>query len=1041
MRRDESPGTLAAVPATGKAYWRSLDELADTPAFREWVERRFPQSMRELLDGAVDRRRFLHLMAASLGLAGLAGCRRPESFVLPYAKAPEDVLPGLPTFYATAMPRPGSAVALLVESHEGRPTKVEGNPKHPDSAGASDLLAQASVLDLYDPDRSRTVLHVQKDGNESSWGAFEAFAAEQLTGLRARKGEGLHVLSGDVDSPALELLREHMHSALPSARWHVHEPIGRKNIDEGISLAFGESLTARYRFDRARVVVALDADILGLESDGGRHVGDFARSRQVASGGDAMGRLYAVESTYSITGGMADHRLRLPSSQVAEYALSLAREVLEGPLAAAETGKAALADALAAARPKPSLAVDSRWVREVAADLAAHRGASLVVAGRRQPALVHALAHALNDALGNIGETVEYRREKETPPTGSLKDLAGAMGRGEVKTLVLLGVNPVYDAPADLGFAELLFNPDNTKIHLGTHVDESGRLAQWHLPMAHYLESWGDARTGDGTIVPIQPLIEPLFGGRTALEVIARLTGFETTAPYEIVRRAVRKVSGSADAEFEAAWRRFLHDGLLAGSARPTVTPRVKWDAIAKAVAAIQPVPPPSMGSLELVFDRDLKVDDGRYAGNGWLQEVPDPITKLAWDNAALFSPATARELGVQTGDLVRLELDGRSLEIAAFVLPGQADLSVAVALGYGRTGAGRVGNGVGFNAYTIRSAAAPDIALGLKVSRTGRKYALACTQDHFTMDGRDLVRETTPDGLRAPASHPIRHESDGGDIQVKPALDGEHQWGMVIDLNTCVGCNACTVACQSENNIPIVGKPEVVSGREMHWIRLDRYFAGDEADPRLVHQPVACMQCESAPCEVVCPVNATIHSDEGLNVMVYSRCIGTRYCLNNCPYKVRRFNFYNYNERPLDQLKLGPLGEFGMPETLKMQKNPDVSVRTRGVMEKCTYCVQRIERARIGAHVEAGTSGHTAIPDGTVVPACAQACPARAIVFGDLSDPGSRVSRLRAENESRNYALLGELNTRPRTTYLARVRNPNPKMPAAGSAGAGGFA
>jgi len=715
--------------------------------------------------------------------------------------------------------------------------------------------------------------------------------------------------------------------------------------------------------------------------------------------------------------------------------LMLARAVLSG---SKEIGHPALADALAANGSGPMTSTDPRWIAEIAADLLSNPGAGLIVAGRRQPALVHALAHVLNDILGNTGKTVEYRRPDAKARSASFKSLTSAMKRGEVKTLLLLDVNPVYDSPADLAFGDL-FKKVETTIHLGTHVDETGRLAKWHLPMAHYLESWGDARAGDGTLVPIQPLIEPLFGGRTAIEVVARLSEFETHAPYEIVRRSFRKVSGVTDPAFESAWRRFLHDGLLAGTALPVVTPKFAWDGLVKSVASSQPARELSPGNYEVVFDADSKVGDGRYAGNGWLQEVPDPITKLVWDNAALISPATARELGVKHGDVVRLELDGRSLEIAAMVLPGHADRSVSVALGYGRAEAGRVGTGVGFNAYSLRGSNAPDIAVGLKITPTGRTYPLASTQNHSTMEGRDLVRETTPAKLIDLVAHPHPAEPEPVDIQVRPTLAGEHQWGMVIDLNTCVGCNACTVACQSENNIPIVGKPEVLKGREMHWIRVDRYFSGDEADPGLVHQPVACVHCESAPCEVVCPVNATIHSDEGLNVMVYSRCIGTRYCMNNCPYKVRRFNFFNYNERPLDQLALGPLGDFGMPESLKMQKNPDVSVRTRGVMEKCTYCVQRVERAKIGARVEAGLSGHTAIPDGTVVPACAQACPARAIVFGDISDPESRVSKIKSENKARDYALLGELNTRPRTTYLSRIRNPNPKMPTAPTAGDGG--
>jgi molybdopterin-containing oxidoreductase family iron-sulfur binding subunit len=1019
-------------PLSGKTYWRSLDELADAPAFRAWVDRQFPRSMRELLDGGIDRRRFLQVMAASLGLAGLTGCRRPELPALPYTKSPEEVVPGLPTYYASAMPRPGSAAPLLVECHEGRPTKIEGNPRHPDSGGATDAFAQASVLDLYDPDRSAVVL---RGGERSTWEAYDAFAGPHFAAVRDRKGRGLHILVGDVASPALDLLREHLHTAMPEARWYTYEPVSQANANSGALLGFGTPVAARYRFERAAVVLALDADVLGLEDAGGRHVRGFAEGRRVAKAGDPMNRLYVVESRYSLTGGMSDHRLRLASSHVPDYALALAREVLlvgNGPAGPAPgDSQASLRAALAPVR--PSAAFDSRWVREVAADLRAHAGKSVVVAGRRQPPLVHALAHVLNEALGNIGTTVELRAlpAPATADTGTLEKLAEAVEKREVETLVVLDVNPAYNAPADLEFAARMKTIPTT-ICLGVHADETARLATWHLPAAHYLESWGDARTSDGTLVPIQPMIEPLFGGRTALEVLARLSGYETSVPYEIVRRAFQKVSQCDPAGFEAAWRQFLHDGMLEGSASPMIQPVLRSDRIAQALAAAKPPAGPlSAGNLELVLDRDARVDDGRFASNGWLQEVPDPVTKMTWDNAAVLSPKTARALGVATGELVQLELAGRSLEIVALVVPGQADFSVSVSLGYGRTAAGRVGSGVGFNAYALRSTAAPDIALGLKLTRTGRTYPLACTQHHFTMEGRDLVRELTLADLEhppAPASDHEANEEAGRAMITSPALDGEHQWGMAIDLNTCIGCNACTVACQSENNIPIVGKDEVARGREMHWIRIDRYFSGGEADPGLIHQPVACVHCENAPCEVVCPVNATVHSDEGLNVQVYSRCIGTRYCLNNCPYKVRRFNFFNYNERPLDRLRLGPLTEKGMAETLKMQKNPDVTVRIRGVMEKCTYCVQRIERGKIGALVEAGASGHTAVRDGTIVPACAQACPARAIVFGDLSDPESRVSKVK--RQSRNYSLLGELNTVPRTTYLARVRNPNPKMP-----------
>jgi molybdopterin-containing oxidoreductase family iron-sulfur binding subunit len=562
---------------------------------------------------------------------------------------------------------------------------------------------------------------------------------------------------------------------------------------------------------------------------------------------------------------------------------------------------------------------------------------------------------------------------------------------------------------------------------MGTHVDETSRLASWHLPAAHFLEAWGDARAGEGSLLPIQPLIEPLFDGRNVLEEVARLVKFETTSPYEIVRRSFRTISGVTETGLEASWRKFLHEGTFPASTYATLQPALQWDAIARAVAAAKPGPGRlSTANLELVLERDAKVDDGQFANNGWLQELPNPITKLAWGNAALLSPKTAQELGIANGDVVRLELNGRSLEIAANILPGQADHSVGVALGYGRTACGRIGHDVGYNGYALRTSAAPDVAIGVKITKTGRRTSLVCTQDHFTMHGRELVQEAMLADL---VEHPTSrsHEENPPNIQTVPQDKGEHQWGMAIDLNTCTGCSACTIACQSENNIPIVGKEEVPRGREMHWIRIDRYFAGDQDNPDLVHQPVACVHCEKAPCEVVCPVNATVHGEEGINLMMYNRCIGTRYCGNNCPYKVRRFNYFEYNERPLDQLWQGPLAEKGMAETLKMQKNPDVSVRARGVMEKCTYCVQRVERARIAVKLAAGGAPPAKIPDGTVVPACAQACPAQAIVFGDLSDPESKVSRIKAQ--SRNYDLLGELNTKPRTSYLARLRNPNPRM------------
>jgi molybdopterin-containing oxidoreductase family iron-sulfur binding subunit len=1022
-QENDSTGQSIAV-LSGRTYWRSLDHLADTPAFREWVEQSFPDSMRELLAGGIDRRRFLELMAASIGLGGLAGCRRPELKVVPYSRPPEEVIPGLPLFYATAMPRSGAAFPVLVESHEGRPTKVEGNPRQPDSGGTSDALAQAWVLELYDPDRAGPVL---KQGQPSSWRDYDLFAAPHYATIQGRKGRGLRVLSDDPNSPALDLLREHFGKVLPEAKWHVFEPCFRPHRSEGAALAFGKPLQPRYHFDKAQVILSMDGDFLGTEEDGTRHHRGFAAGRLGNDPAPTMNRLYVVESQFTITGSIADHRLRLPSSQVTEFTLTLARELLDRePVAPANEGSSRdLRRVLATFEPAAS--IDKSWVREVAADLRAHAGRGLIVAGHRQPPLVHALAFALNALLGNLDKTVEFRKLPARPSSEPLDTLVKAIDRGEVETLLIVGGNPAYNAPADFEFADRMKKVATT-IRLGLHADETSRLATWHLPAAHPLESWGDARAGDGSLLAIQPLIEPLFEGRPILEELARLTKYEVASPYEIVRHIFKAISKVADVDLEAAWRKFLHHGSSAAGAYAREHPTSHWDELAQAVSKVRPAPVSlSANCLELVLERDPKVDDGRYANNGWLQELCNPMTKLAWGNAALLSPRTARELNVRDGDVIRLELNGRALETAAMILPGQADYSVGLSLGYGRTACGRVGQGIGSNAYLLRASESPDLAVGARITPTERRAKLASNQEHFTMEGRDLVRELTlADLIGRSAEHGSSAEVLA-DIHTVPSSDGEHQWGMAIDLNTCTGCSACVLACQSENNIPIVGPQESSRGREMHWIRIDRYFAGDPDDPAIVHQPVACVHCEKAPCEIVCPVNATVHGDEGLNIMVYSRCVGTRYCSNNCPYKVRRFNYFDYHQRPLDQLWSGPLAPQGMPETLKLQKNPDVSVRMRGVMEKCTYCVQRIERAKIGMKVAAGGSPPGKIPDGTVIPACAQACPAEAIVFGDLSDPASKVSRIK--NQSRNYDLLGELNTKPRTSYLGRLRNPNPRM------------
>ena len=719
---------------------------------------------------------------------------------------------------------------------------------------------------------------------------------------------------------------------------------------------------------------------------------------------------------------MADHRLRLAAGHVLEFALALAHDLLmlsdqDQPLNESLRNFANFSTGF-----QLPDSVPSEWVREVAVDLRASHGRSLILAGANQPPLVHALAHLLNGELGNLGETIVLR-ERPVEQNASLFALTQAIGEGSVETLVIVGGNPAYDAPADMDFDKLLPRVPHT-IRLSTYADETSAVSLWQLPMSHFLESWGDAETSDGTYSPIQPLIAPLFPTRSALEFVARMIRFETTEPYEIVQRSFTRRTGDGI----GAFRRFLHDGVRVGSSRPAVSVNPNWTAARQAVedrvgrvGAIGPE------NLELAFHADRCLHDGRFANNGWLQETPDPITKLTWGNAAVISPSTAKKIGVKTGDVIELSTGDRTLGVPAFVLPGQADFSISLPLGYGRTVAGRVGTGVGCNAYTLRTTAALWSGVGVLIRKTGKTERLASTQNHGSMQGRDLIRTLTlEDFQKLPAEEP--HERHHSLPLYKPAeLEGEHQWGMVVDLNQCTGCSACVVACQSENNIPIVGKEEILVGREMHWIRLDRYFTGTEDEPGFAYQPVACVHCENAPCETVCPVNAAVHSPEGLNLQVYNRCIGTRYCANNCPYKVRRFNWLDYNEVPLVQLHLGPLAEHGMPETLKMQKNPDVTVRMRGVMEKCTYCVQRIERGKAGSKLKSPGSGNNDIPDGTIVPACAQACPAQAIRFGDLLDPNSQVSL--AKKRNRDYNLLDELGTLPRTSYQGRIRNPNPRL------------
>ena len=1056
-------------------YWRSLAQREDRPESRAFLEREFPEGASELPEG-ITRREMMMLLGASLSLAGLAGCRRPVEEIVPFVNAPEEIVPGIPRSYATTMPFGRSAYGLVVESHEGRPTKIEGNPSHPSTLGASSARVQASVLGLYDPDRSQTV---RLNGEASSWNEFVT-AWEELSQAHATDGgAGLAVLSESFSSPTLARLASEFRARYPRAIWATYEAVSDENRLAGLRSATGRDLDLVLRLDEAAVILALDADPLLTDPEMIRHTRGFAAGRRAGPAGGAMNRLYAVEGVFSLTGAMADHRLRLESRQIAPFLAALAARV-----APPEAGTATLAGAGVPG-------VDPRWIDALAEDLLANRGRGVIVAGERQPAAVHAAVCALNTYLGNTGRTVGYYETTDAalPSVGSLASLVSAMREGVVQTLVVLGGNPVFDAPADLDFASAMTEVPHS-IALGHAVDETSSMAEWHIPRAHYLEGWGDARAVGGTLSVVQPLILPLFGGRTSVEMLGLMAAEAPAAPvapeelvapvapvapvaqvgpeapvapvapvapeepvapvapvagpdrpgYDFVRDTWRPILG--EDEFDRKWNRVLHDGLLAGSELPEVVPELTGEPFAElarligGAAGSAGAAGESPDGLEIVFLPSPSVHDGRFANDGWLQELPDPLTKLTWDNPALVSPTTAESLGLASGDWVRLDYAGRSMELPVWLLPGMTDGVVALTVGYGRSHAGRVGSGVGVNAFTVRGSQALGFDSGARLTRLERTYPLSATQEHGSMEGRPLVRESTltelrsqaaagteqaasPDGEGASATdHPEGQVSALGVFAEEPhlfslwqehAYDQGHQWGMTIDLNSCIGCNACMVACQSENNVPVVGKAQVALGREMHWIRLDRYFSGEPSgSPEVVFQPVPCMHCEDAPCEQVCPVAATVHDAEGLNVMVYNRCIGTRYCSNNCPYKVRRFNFFNLTK--------------DTPEILQLAMNPDVTVRARGVMEKCTYCTQRINREKIDARL-AGRE----LRDGDVKTACQQACPASAIEFGDLRNPSSRI--VQAKADPRNYALLEDLNTKPRTTYLAKVRNPNPDL------------
>jgi MoCo/4Fe-4S cofactor protein with predicted Tat translocation signal len=981
----------------GPEYWRSLEELAGSPAFQEALHREFPKGASEWVD-SVSRRGFLKVMGASMALAGMTGCvRLPLEPIVPYVRQPEDVIPGRPQFYATAMTLGGYASPLLVESHLGRPTKIEGNDRNPASLGGTDIFAQAHVLGLYDPDRSQSVVSM---GDQRSWQSFLSAIRGPLSAQKALQGAGIRILTPTISSPTLADQLRGFLKIYPQAKWHVYEPVNRDNVLEGAKLAFGQPVETRYDFEKADVIVSLDADFLYAGFPGNvRYIRDFAKRRNPDG---KMNRLYVIESTPTTTGAKADHRLPVRAREI-----ELCAAVLLRPAAVAlrEAGEAVGGGT-------------EKFFDFLSRDLDSSSGSSVVLVGDHQPPAVHAFAHAINARLGNVGKTVFYSDPVDANPanqTESLKDLVADMRGGKVDLLIVLGGNPAYDAPADLNFADALKNGRiPLRVHHGLYQNETAELCQWHVNATHELEAWGDARAYDGTVSIIQPLIAPLYGGKSALEFVALLSGQTDSTGYDLTRAYWQKQRTGGD--FEQFWRKSLHDGWVVntGFAAKELKP---------ASAPVGSVPLP-LNAIELNIRRDPTIYDGQFANNGWLQELPKPMNKLVWDNAVLIGPKMAERLQIKVEDVVELELNGggdqkRKVTGPVWIQAGHPDNSVTVTLGYGRKRAGRVGTAQGFDAYALRTSAAPWIATGLQIRKTGDTYKLASTQGYQTMDTPDgghrpLVRETTLEDYRKRPNFAAEEGEEPAPgltlYKPYPYKEEDYAWGMAIDLNSCVGCNNCMLACQSENNIAVVGKEQCVIGRHMHWIRVDAYYQGDRDNPKAYFQPVPCQQCENAPCEVVCPVGATNHTPEGLNDMVYNRCVGTRYCSNNCPYKVRRFNFLLFSDWETPQYK--------------MMRNPDVSVRSRGVMEKCTYCVQRINERRIDAERE-----DRKINDTELQTACQQSCPAGAIIFGNINDPNSKVSKLKAQ--SRNYSLLGELNTRPRTTYLAEVRNPNPELKA----------
>ncbi|MBX7220520.1 MAG: TAT-variant-translocated molybdopterin oxidoreductase [Blastocatellia bacterium] len=993
----------------GRTFWKSIDEVVDSDDFLAAVEQEYP-SQSALLGDPINRRKFMKIMGASFALAGLTACgvAAPEDKIVPYVKAPENMVPGKTLQFATGLTLGGVSKGVLVTSYMGRPIKIEGNPDHPASLGATDAFTQAALLGLYDPDRSQAVRYF---GEIRPWDVFSTNFRTALAEQKKKQGAGIRILTENVTSPTIGWQFQQIQKDFPQAKWHQYEPANRDHFYEGMKVAFGSYTDAVYQFDKADVVLALEADFLTTGAGAVRYTRDFMSKRKIREGKKEMNRLYVAESMPSSTGAVSDHRLPLKSSDIETVARAVAAQL------GVNVGSAPVLEATL-----------SKWVEAAVKDLKAHKGACLVVAGDHQPPVVHALVQAINQNLENVGKTVTYIEPVETSPVNqleSLKQLVTDINSGAVELLLIVGGNPVYNAPVDFKFEEAM-KKVKMCIHLSLYHDETSHLAHWHIPQTHELENWSDARAYEGTVNIIQPLIAPLYKETKSLhEILAMFTEAFNQSPYSLVRDYWRTQKTTGD--FESFWRKALHDGVVPETARPAKTVALQMDKVtaeaAKPAAA-------SGGKKELHLQACHGVYDGRFANNGWLQELPKPLTKLTWDNAALMSWETAQGFGVANEDLVELTFKGRKMRVPVWIVPGHAKDSVTVHLGYGRTKAGHVAEGAGFNAYALRSSTEMWGGADLSVSKVGERYELACTQEHFDMNGGRMDEQHDREIIRVGTLEEYKKKPDFAQEDVdKPGHDpltlfgNDHPytgraWGLAIDTSLCTGCNACVVACVAENNSPVVGKDQVRRGREMQWIRIDQYFSGDIAAPQIHHQPVMCQHCEAAPCEVVCPVAATTHSTEGINEMTYNRCIGTKYCSNNCPYKVRRFNFLAYQDFDTPVIQLG--------------RNPNVTVRSRGVMEKCTFCVQRVNAARIEAEKE-----NRPIADGEIKTACQQVCPAEAIVFGDLNDKTSRVAKLKAEPTG--YGLLGELNTRPRVNYLATIRNPNSELGGGGGGHHGG--